>query len=435
LSDIIKLDPRNYRKHGDKNKKLIRNSLKNYGAGRSIVIDGDDVVIAGNGVYDEARKIGLKVRIIESDGSELIAIKRTDLKTDDEKRKLLAIADNKTSDTSEFDFDLLTDDFDINILEDLGFEDIEINLFKDDVELEEDDFEVELPENPVTQKGDLYQLGRHRLICGDSTNADDIDNLMQGDKARLVFTDPPYNVDYKSPNGNSYNSKKYGGSGGKIFNDNKSDEDCIDFYTDVLKNLYRVTTDDAPIYWWYALRNYVLSAAAFNLSGWHISQTIIWLKESMVFSRGQDYHRCYEPCMFGWKKGKNHFKVRNLNTYKDVFALSREDYRDAMDLWFERRDATNEYVHPTQKPIRLAERAFRKHTRKDFIVIDMFGGSGSTLIACEQSDRVARIVELDPKYCDVIVKRYVKYCKTKNIKPVVIKNGEDISGEDWFQDK
>lgn len=428
----IKFDPKNYRKHGDKNKKLIKESLEALGTGRSIVLDNDNVIVAGNGVFEQAQELGLKVKVIESDGKELIAIKRTDLKTEDEKRKLLAIADNKTSDTSEFDFDLLTDDFELGVLEDLGFEDFEINIFKDDVSLEEDGYEFQLPEKPISKTGDVYQLGNHRLVCGDSTNMEDVDVLMQGEKAHLVFTDPPYNVDYKSPNGNSYDSQKYGGTGGKIFNDNKSDEDCVKFYTDVLKNLYQITHDNAPIYWWFALKNYPLNFAAFQLTGWYISQTIIWLKENMVFSHGQDYHRCYEPCLFGWKKGQTHFKVRNLNNYKDVFALSMEDYRDAMDLWFESRDVTNEYVHPTQKPIRLAERAFRKHSKKDFIVVDMFGGSGSTLIACEQSGRIARLMEMDPKYCDVIVKRYVKYCQSKNMPAVVKCNGEDISHIEWI---
>lgn len=327
---------------------------------------------------------------------------------------------------------LLNFDFEIFELKEIGFEDFELNVFTDDVKLEEDDYEVKLPEVPKTKTGDIYHLGDHTLMCGDSSKADDVSVLMAGTKAQLIFTDPPYNVDYHSSNGNSYDSEKYGGTGGKIFNDNQSDSDCIKFYSSVLKNLYEHSTDDCPIYWWYASKNYPLNSTAFLNAKWHISQNLIWLKESMVFGMGQDYHRCYEPCLFGWKKGKKHFVAMGINNLKDVFALSYEDYRDAMDVWYENRDKTNTYIHPTQKPIRLAERALKKHSLRGFIVLDLFGGSGSTLMACEQSKRIARLMEMDPKFCDAIVKRYVAYCRANDKEVKVIKNGADISNDEWL---
>jgi len=336
----------------------------------------------------------------------------------------------------QWDIDKLLDfDFEMFELKEIGFEDFQLNVFTDDVKLEEDDYQVDLPEKPVTQKGDIYHLGDHTLLCGDSTSPEDVSTLMAGKKAQLIFTDPPYNVDYHSANGNSYNSSKYGGDGGKIFNDNQSDSDCIKFYTDVLNNLHKHSTDDCPIYWWYASKNYPLNSTAFLNTKWHISQNLIWLKESMVFGMGQDYHRCYEPCLFGWKKGKKHFIAQGINNLKDVFALNYEDYRDAMDVWYENRDKTNTYIHPTQKPIRLSERALKKHSLRGFIVLDLFGGSGSTMMGCEQSNRIAKLMEMDPKFCDAIVKRYVAYCRANDKEVKVIKNGADISNEDWIINK
>ena len=170
----INFDSRNYRKHSDKNKKLINKSLKECGAGRSIVIDNEDNIIAGNGIYEQAQKLGIKTKIIETDGSELIVVKRTDLATDDDKRKQLAVMDNSSSDSSEFDFELLKDDFDTETLNDWGL-DVD---FKDDKEIIED----EVPEEVETRckLGDIWQLGEHRLMCGDSTSITDVEKLMGG---------------------------------------------------------------------------------------------------------------------------------------------------------------------------------------------------------------------------------------------------------------
>lgn len=140
-----------------------------------------------------------------------------------------------------------------------------------------------------------------------------------------------------------------------------------------------------------------------------MSQIIIWLKNSPVFSRGQDYHRCYEPCMLGWKKGQAHYTNKKINNLRDVFGLEFQDFEELLDVWYQHRDATQNYLHPTQKPVRLAERALKKNSQREDIVLDVFGGSGSTLMACEQMERAAYLMELDPKYCDVIVKRWEKY--------------------------
>jgi DNA modification methylase len=299
------------------------------------------------------------------------------------------------------------------------------------LEVKEDDFNsdevYESIKKPISKKGDIYQLGPHRLMNGDCTLEEDVKKLMNKELADLIFTDPPYNVDYKSPGGLSYDSKKYGESGGKIFNDNKSDKDCIEFYTAALENLYKFSKDSVCIYWWFAGRNQHINRQAFLKANWYISQTIIWIKNGFVLSRGQDYHRCYEPCLFGWKKGKTHFSNKFINNLQDAFNLDYKDFQELFDVWYVKRDATQNYVHPTQKPVRLPERAINKNSKENDIVLDFFGGSGSTLLGCDQMSRRAFLMELDPKYCDVIVKRYIKFCR-ENKKSIDIKlNGKPLN--------
>lgn len=189
---MINQDKRNYRKHSDKNKALINKSLKECGAGRSILIDNENNIIAGNGVFEQSQKLGLKTKIVETDGTELVVVKRTDLATDDDKRKQLAVIDNSASDSSEFDFELLKTDFDQETLNDWG---IDVDFKLDDGEV----VEVDVPEivETRTKKGDIWQLGEHRLMCGDSTVVTDVEKLMDGEVADLLLTDPPYNVDYE----------------------------------------------------------------------------------------------------------------------------------------------------------------------------------------------------------------------------------------------
>jgi DNA modification methylase len=294
---------------------------------------------------------------------------------------------------------------------------------RNEPEVQEDGFdadaEVAAIEEPVTKPGDLYILGKHLLLCGDATDPEDYARLMQGQLARLIFTDPPYNVNYRSPAGLDYDSEKYGGTGGQIFNDNLSDDDCLQFYSRVLWNMYEHSTDDVTIYWWFANKNNSLNRQAWENSRWYMSQIIIWLKENMIFSRGQDYHRMYEPCMVGWKDGHKHYRSSTIRNLKDVFNLDYpsfvEQFEELFDVWYQHRDNTAQYIHPTQKPVRLAERALRKNSEKGDIVLDAFGGSGSTLMACEQMGRSCYTIELDPKYCDAIVKRWEQFTGKKAV--------------------
>ncbi len=354
----------------------------------------------------------------------------------DEKKEMAAnIAANSQTITGEFTdkLSLVLDEIRLDtpeVYSGLMFDRIEIPLLdKYQGKVQEDNFDIEDElskiSEPKTKRGDVYLLGPHRLMCGDSTSSADVALLMDEQKAKMIFTDPPYNVDYKSQAGYSYDSEKFGSNGQKIFNDDKSDDDCLTFYSAVLENLYNHSEEDATLYWWFANSNFHLNRQALIDNKWHLSQTIIWLKNSFVFSRGQDYHRCYEPCMLGWKRGKKHFKITTaLNNLTDVFSLDYQDFQQQMDVWFERRDATNKYIHPTQKPVRLAERALKKNSQVSDIVVDLFGGSGSTLIACEQMRRKAFIMEMDPKFCDAIINRYIKFM---NIEKVEKEKGELVN--------
>lgn len=326
---------------------------------------------------------------------------------------------------NELSFDEVKEVIDIP---DFNLEYFELKNFTDEVK--EDDFnaeeEYEKIKKPETKRGDIYQFGSHRLMNADCTITEEIEKLMNGELADLIFTDPPYNVDYKSPGGLTYDSKKYGGTGGKIFNDNKTDKEALEFYRRALANIYKYSKDGAAIYWWYANANQHINREAFIKEKWHPSQVIIWVKNGFILSKGQDYHRVYEPCMFGWKKGKKHFCNKYITNYQDVFSLDYNDFQEMFDIWYVKRDATQTYVHPTQKPLRLPQRALNKNSKEGDLVIDFFGGSGSTMLSCEQMNRRANISELDPKYCDVIVRRYIKYCRENNKKINILKNGKAI---------
>lgn len=371
----IKFDKRNYRKHSGKNKSLINKSLKECGAGRSIVIDNDGEIIAGNGIYEQAQKLKIPTKIIETDGSELVVVKRTDLKTDDEKRKQLAIMDNSTSDSSEFDLDMLQADFDVEQLQDWGL-DVEFESLE-----EQEIIEDEVPEEVETKCkfGDVWQLGNHRLMCGDSTKFEDVETLMNGEKASLLITDPPYNVSYKGKTKDKLS----------IQNDSLDDSNFREF----LKNAFIVADSvmkmGAVFYIWHS------DAEAYNFRGacrdanWKVRQCLIWNKNAQVLGR-QDYQWKHEPCLYGWKKSASH--------------LWASDRKQTTVLNFDRPNRNGE--HPTMKPVALFDYQIKNNTKGSDIVLDSFGGSGTTLIACEQNKRIARLMELSPHYCDVIIQRW-----------------------------
>lgn len=383
LSDL-KSDHRNARKRTDRSASLIEESLKRYGAARSVVIDEDGRLLAGNGTVEAAKRAGIeKVRIIETEGDEIIAVRRTGL-TEDQKVGL-ALADNRTSDLSEWDklmLQQLSEEHDVSpwfepedLAEILGTteeEPAEGNTDPDDV--------PEPPKDPVTKPGDLWVLGNHRLLCGDSTDTNALGLLMEDKPADLWLTDPPYNVNYE------------GGTGLKIQNDNMQDADFRKFLNSVYASANCYLRPGAAFYIWHAdSEGYNFRGAAFDV-GWKVRQCLIWAKSSLVMGR-QDYQWKHEPCLYGWIEGASHFW--------------NSDRKQTTILEFDKPRSNKE--HPTMKPVELFQYLLANSTKPGQVVLDSFGGSGTTLIAAERLNRKARIMELDPRYCDVIVKRWEEF--------------------------
>lgn len=370
----INFDKRNYRKHSDRNKELIKKSLEECGAGRSIVIDNEENIIAGNGIYEQAQKLGIKTKVIETDGSELVVVKRTDLATDDDKRKQLAVMDNSTSDSSEFDIELLSEDFGVETLQDWG---LDVDFQVEDKEIIED----EVPDIVDTRckLGDIWQLGAHRLMCGDSTKIANVKTLMDGELADLLLTDPPYNVAYEGKTKDRLT----------IENDKMSDSNFREFLKAAFTAADSCMKPGAVFYIWHAdLEGYNFRGACHDI-GWQVRQCIIWNKNTMVLGR-QDYQSKHEPCLYGWKDGAGH--------------LWASDRKQTTVIDWDKPNRNAE--HPTMKPVGLFDYQIKNNTKGSDIVLDTFGGSGTTIIACEQDGRKARVMELDPHYCDVIITRW-----------------------------
>lgn len=309
---------------------------------------------------------------------------------DKNKEKALNVALNKISGEWDKDklalliSDLQAEDFDVSLT---GFDAAEIDdLFKDTIQdkIKDDDFDVdaELQNPTITKPRDVWQLGRHRLVCGDSTLAETYDMLLGDEKVNLVITDPPYNVNYE-------------GSAGKIKNDNMEDDKFYNFLFDAFSNTEKCMADDASIYVFHADTEGLNFRKAFKDAGFYLSSTCIWKKQSLVLGRSP-YQWQHEPILFGWKKKGKHqwYTGRKEST-----------------IWeFDKPKKNGD--HPTMKPIPLLAYPIMNSSMSNCLVLDPFGGSGSTLIACEQTDRIARTIELDEKFCDVIIKRYIEQVGT-----------------------
>jgi DNA modification methylase len=389
---VDKLIPyaKNSRTHDDAQIAQLAASIKEFGWTNPILVDGDKGVIAGHGRLLAARKLGYdKVPVIE--------LKHM---TEAQKRAYV-IADNKLALNAGWDNnflalelqDLKDQDFDLSLL---GFDDKELDalLSPEIVDgLTDEDAVPDVPEEPKTKLGDIYILGNHRLMCGDSTSIDDAEKLMDGLLADLVFTDPPYNVDYSGRGANNL---------GTIKNDNMSADDFEQFCRDIFTTYSAIMKPLACIYVCHPD-----SASAPKIAfektfaeQFKKSSTIIWMKQSAGMG-WQDYRAQHEPILYGWKEGKgSHFNSGD---------------RTKTTIWKIGRDAQSSYVHPTQKPVCLPEEAILNSSKGSDCVVDLFGGSGSTLMACEKTGRVNRSMELDPKYCDVIVKRWEDFTGKKAI--------------------
>ena len=398
---------KNAKEHKESQVKKIANSIKEFGFNQPIVIDKNNVIIVGHGRYIAALSLGME------------SVPTLTVELDEERAKSYRLADNRLNE-SEWDMDIVIEE-----LKGLSLEMIDLTGFNSNLTLEtvEDNPDLSNIGKVRSKEGDLYQLGEHKLICGDACKYESYKKLLGNEKAQMIFTDPPYSVDYVSSAGLSYNSVRYGGTGGRIFNDNKTPEEALKFYKETLSKLYNYSLPDATIYWWFASRLTNTNMQAFTETKWHFSQICFWLKNSLVYSVGQLYHRIYEPCMVGWKQGQTCYKDKDFASFTEFWNLDNKKFQDYLDVWYQKRDNVNKYIHPTQKPVQLAERAIKRSSRRGDIVLDAFGGSGSTLIACEQLGRRCRMIELDPKYIDACVTRYCQYKGDSKI----IKNGKEIT--------
>lgn len=368
---------RNARTHSDEQIERIANSIKEFGWTNPILIDGENGIIAGHGRILAARKLGIeKVPTIELSGL-----------TEAQKRAYI-IADNRLALDAGWDEDILKLEFaelekEGFELSKTGFSDEEIREMMADLDREVDGVEdVETPEppkNPKTKRGEIWILGTHRLMCGDSTSVEDVREVMGGGIADLWLTDPPYNVAYQGKTKDALT----------IQNDEMDDESFRRFLVSAYSAADSVLKEGAAFYIWHADSEGFNFRGACRDVGWKVRECLIWSKNTFVLGR-QDYQWQHEPCLYGWKEGAAH------NWYSDRSQTTI--------LEFDRPNRNAE--HPTMKPVGLFQYLIGNSTKPGDIVLDSFGGSGTTLIACEQTGRSARIIELDPCYCDVIIERW-----------------------------
>lgn len=342
---------------------------------KPVIIDREFNVIAGHGRIAAAKAEGIsKVPCVFADHLT------------EAQKKAYILADNRMALDAGWDEEMLKVEIEALQAEDIdlaltGFDEKELaSLFDTDTDAQEDDFDVdaELEKPCVTQSGDIWTLGKHTLVCGDSTKEDTYAALMDGRKANLVITDPPYNVNYE-------------GTAGKIKNDNMAADRFYQFLFDAFSNIASVMADDASIYVFHADTEGLNFRKAFADAGFYLSGCCIWKKQSLVLGRSP-YQWQHEPVLYGWKKKGKHqwYTGRKEST-----------------IWeFDKPKRNGD--HPTMKPVPLLAYPIRNSSMANSVVLDPFGGSGSTLIVCEQTDRICLTIELDEKFCDVIVKRYIE---------------------------
>ena len=391
--EVKKLIPyaRNSRTHSDEQVAQICGSIKEFGFTNPVLIDGEGVIIAGHGRTIAAQRLNMKE----------VPCLRLDYLTEAQK-KAYVIADNKLALNAGWDDEMLALelgdlkdlDFDLSLT---GFDDDELNKLLAEAVNEGlvDEDEAPLPpDEPISKLGDVWQLGSHRVMCGDSTSIDAVDKLMEGQKADMVFTDPPYGMSYGGGRAKGDHAlNKNGGvlikAHGMIKGDDLEGESLINLVRDAIATCIASSKQGAAYYICFTWRTYSEFEEAIALGGASVANCIVWDKKSIGLGNAN-----YRP------QHEFIFYVKGGAWYGD---------RSQSDVWYMSRGATGEYVHPTQKPVELVERAISNSSKPGDLVLDVFGGSGSTLIACEKTSRHCRLVDLDPKYVDVMVKRWQDY--------------------------
>lgn len=376
-------------RHNSKAVPAVKESILKFGFKVPIVIDKNNTIVCGHTRFYASKEIGLeKVPCIVAD----------DLTQ--EQIDAFRLVDNRTSEFADWNFDKLAEelselqDFDF---EPFGFDDLMAGVTTDFIkenDVKEDDYDAEPPKEAKTKYGDVYQLGNHRLMCGDSTKEEDVEKLMNGEIADLLFTDPPYNVSLEKKSKTVLKSKNYS----HIENDDVSLDEFKEFLENVFKNANKFLNEEGSYYVFSCQGgdSEMMMMMMMREAGIRCRHQIIWVKDAPVFSMGRlDYDYKHEPILYGWKKKHNFYRKGNQD--KSVWEFKR----------------TENKLHPTMKPVKLIENALLNSTKQGDNVLDLFGGSGSTLIACEQLDRKCYMMELDPIYCDVIIDRWEKFTGKK----------------------
>lgn len=382
--DSLNPNPKNPNKHPDSQIELLSKNIKYLGWRHPITVSKrSGFIVAGHGRLMAAKKLG--VQIVPVDYQEF---------NSDADEMAVLVADNRLaelSETSEEDLKNILSELDGKIEIDLtGFSETEVEQLLREINSDVLDEDIpEAPEESISKFGDIFEFGSHRLMCGDSTDSEQVKKLMADEIANMVFTDPPYNVDY-------------GTDERKIENDNLGSE-FPQFLEKVIKNIFSFSS--GAIYICMSSSEIDSLQSTFKRLGGHWSTFIIWAKDTFTLGRS-DYHRQYEPILYGWKAGVSHYFCGD---------------RSQGDVWEFAKPKKND-VHPTMKPVELCQRAVLNSSKPNDIVLDLFGGSGSTLIACEQSSRKCRMMEFEPKYCDVILKRFMSL----NPNAKILRNREEF---------
>ncbi|MDU7314148.1 MAG: DNA modification methylase [Prevotella bivia] len=411
--DALKQDDKNFNKGTKRGAIMMKHSIETLGLGRSILLDKDNNIIAGNKTQETAKELGINdVVIVETDGTKVIAVKRTDLSLNSEKGREMALADNATG-AANLDWD---DEALARAQEEIGLsvedwvDGFSFSEVKDDTDvIANDDYDIDsrFPKKAKTKFGDVYQLGKHRVICGDSTKYETLHSLMAGEKADLLITDPPYNVNYQAK------GKE------RIANDCMNEDAFLQFLRDAFIVADDYLKQGGSYYIWHSDSHGGTFRNALESIGWKLRQCLIWNKNALVLGR-QDYQWKHEPCLYGWKDGAEHYftKKRNLTTMIedrdfDINLLTEEEMRSLLNEIFLspstiikcKKNAKNP-IHPTMKPIPLIAELIKNSSKRGSVVLDIFGGSGTTLMAAEELDRVCYMVEFDPCYVDCIIDRW-----------------------------
>ena len=407
--EIISLDinsivpyKNNAKEHPTEQIEQIKQSILQFGNNDPIAVDEDHIIIEGHGRYLALKELGYEK-------AECIILSNLT----DEQKEAYRLVHNQLTMNTGFDMNLLKESlnnlsFDMSKL---GFEEELLNLIEDEyTEIEEDAFNVnealeEINETEGRVKpGDIYKLGKHTLMCGDSTSRQDIEDLMGGVKVDLLLTDPPYNIAVSNSQGMT------------IENDNLDRDSFIKFLSSAFSACNTVMNEGASFYIWYADTS---SKEFYEALPWQVRENLIWVKSQFILGR-QDYQWRHEPCLYGWKDGAAHYFIKDrtqstvIDDSKSLETMTEDDLRsylkellDVSTVLYEKKPTVND-SHPTMKPLKLMGKLIKNSSKKNDVVLDIFGGSGSTLIACEQLNRQCYMMELDTSYCEVIIKRWEK---------------------------